>query len=94
MLYYYASCYKYYYNFNSKKNSKRFNSKIQKNFQVTKLNRMRWFNIDLLDLFFVVLLFNLFVIFSSIYNKFECKYSKNKQGEKLKIKKQTFREDE
>jgi len=42
----------------------------------------------------VVLLFNLFVIFSSIYNNFECKYSKNKQGEKLKIKKQTFREDE
>jgi hypothetical protein len=41
----------------------------------------------------VVLLINLFIIFSFIYNKFEYGFF-NKQGEKLKLKEKNFRKEE
>ena len=55
--------------------------------------KRRWFNIDLLDLFFVVFFTNLFIIFSFVYNKFEYGFFNNKQGKKLKIKEQKLREE-
>lgn len=42
----------------------------------------------------MVLLFNLFIIFLFMYNKFENKFLKNKQGEKLKLKKEIFRKED
>lgn len=42
----------------------------------------------------MVLLFNLFIIFMFLYNKLENKLLKNKQGEKLKLKKELFRKEE
>ena len=41
---------------------------------------------DILDLFFVLFIINFFIVFYFIYNKEEEEISKNKQGEKLKIK--------
>ena len=42
----------------------------------------------------MVLLFNLFIIFVFLYNKLEAKFFKSKQGEKLKLKKETFRKED
>ena len=68
---------------------------FQKNFYLfiskIKLKKLgRWFNIDILDLFFVVLLFNCYIIFSFFYELIESFLFSKNQGEKLKLKEILF----
>lgn len=56
-----------------------------------KLVKRRWFNIQLLDLFFVVFFINAFIVFYFIYTKLEDVFLRNKQGEKLEIKQKMVR---
>ena len=44
------------------------------------------FNIQLLDLFFIVFFINAFIVFYFIYSKLEDVFLRNRQGEKLEIK--------
>ena len=44
------------------------------------------FNIQLLDLFFIVFFINAFIVFYFIYTRLEDVFLRNRQGEKLEIK--------